>query len=460
MKNGLGQQQRGVLSTGLKVDPRVVLSSQLLELPRFDLESAIQTELEENPALERLGGETEPISDEAILRTVAPNQLRPDRDDHEHRRSLPQGGDDEVDWIDFAQSRPDLVDHLLAQLLPRLAPDQRRVGEYLIGCLDERGYLVTPVEEVALECDVSIEAVEAVLRELQRCDPPGIGARTVSECLIAQLRDDDAFEAKLARAILIRHFDLFVARDERALMRKLGVVADMLREAIERILSLNPFPAEEFGVGPGSRTVSAVVQPDLVFRLSESGWRIETPGLGANDLAISRSYTERKSELEQMRRPPSDEKRHIGEMVERAQRFIGALEQRRRTLVAIGEYLIAAQPGFLQTGEGRFLAPMTRSQIAQATGLHESTVSRATAEKFVQLANGEVVAFETFFNSSLRIQKMIEEILSHEDPNRPLSDERIAQMLAERGVKVARRTVNKYRDKNKLLSSRNRRRSA
>jgi RNA polymerase sigma-54 factor len=122
----------------------------------------------------------------------------------------------------------------------------------------------------------------------------------------------------------------------------------------------------------------------------------------------------------------------------------------------IGQALLEHQPGFIATGEYRFLAPLTRSQVAEELGVHESTVSRATLGKFAQLANGEVVSFEVFFKPALRVQKLIEEILAHENPNNPLSDERIAQMLAEQGVKVARRTVNKYRDRSKQLSSRRR----
>ena len=123
----------------------------------------------------------------------------------------------------------------------------------------------------------------------------------------------------------------------------------------------------------------------------------------------------------------------------------------------VGRYLLERQSGFIETGEYRFLTSMTRTQLARALDLHESTISRATMGKFVQIANGEVVPFEAFFKPALRVQKMIEEILAHENPNAPLSDERIAQMLAERGVVVARRTVNTYRDRTKLLSSRRRR---
>mgnify|MGYP002867034042 FL=1 len=134
-----------------------------------------------------------------------------------------------------------------------------------------------------------------------------------------------------------------------------------------------------------------------------------------------------------------------------------ALDQRRRTLEKIGTFLIEKQGGFVATGQVQYLADLTRSKMAEELGIHESTVSRATMDKFVQIATGEVLSFDVFFSRSLRVQKIIADLLANENPSNPLSDERISQILAEQGFKVARRTVNKYRDKNRLLSSRRRR---
>jgi RNA polymerase sigma-54 factor len=132
------------------------------------------------------------------------------------------------------------------------------------------------------------------------------------------------------------------------------------------------------------------------------------------------------------------------------------LEQRRNTLQKIGEYLLDKQANFLNTGSYQFLQPLTRSRMAHDIGLHESTVSRATSDKFVQIPTGALVNFDVFFKPALRVQKMIEEILSTENPDNPLSDDRIAEILAHQGIQVARRTVNKYRDRTKFLSSRKR----
>lgn len=458
MRHGIGQRQEQQTGLGVRVDPRVILTSQLLQLANTELDSAIENELMENPALERLHDPSEPITRETILRSIAPSELRPASEDFEFHRSLPQGSDsDEADWLDFAATSDSLSDHLAAQLLPRLPARLRSVGEYLIGCLNERGYLTVSVEEAALDCGCSLEDAETVLRRLQRCEPRGIGATSVQECLLLQLQDVPSLEGKLARAIVRHHFEDFRDRNYRPIMRRFRVLTEVVDEAFDVILGLNPFPGEGFrsGSAPQERPAAAA-RPDLAFHLHESGWVIEIVGEEDHALTISRAYRRRQEELRSMPRPPQGEKQHLGEYIDRASRFIEAIEQRHKTMRRIGQALLEHQPGFIATGEYRFLNSLTRTQLAEQLGVHESTVSRATLGKFAQLANGEVVSFEVFFKPALRVQKLIEEILAHENPNSPLSDERIAQMLAERGVKVARRTVNKYRDRSKQLSSRRR----
>lgn len=453
-QNGLRHETQQTL----RIDPRVILGSQLLQLAQPELEAAIQNELMENPALERLGDDGDELTQETILRTIAPRELGPSSDDREFLKSLPNDSGD-ADWTDFASGEDSLIDHLRAQLLPRLAAKHRGLGEYLIGSLDERGYLTSAIEEAALDCGCSLDDAQRVLAHLQDCEPAGIGATTLQECLILQLRHDDTIEGKLARTILRNYFDEFRDRNVRPIMRRYRVLPEVVEQAFNLILSLTPFPTEGFGMhaGPSRDPRGSAARPDIAFRRSENGWEIDVLGPEATTLFVSRAYLERQQRLREMANAPRDERAHVNEYVERAQRFIGALEQRRLTMGRVGRYLLERQSGFIETGEYRFLTSMTRTQLARALDLHESTISRATMGKFVQIANGEVVPFEAFFKPALRVQKMIEEILAHENPNAPLSDERIAQMLAERGVVVARRTVNKYRDRTKLLSSRRRR---
>lgn len=456
----LGAFTRVETGVGLRVDPKIVLSSRILQLSQQELDQAIEAELSDNPALERLHEDQEALSDETILRAVAPHELRHSSDDYEYQRS--SSNDDEyTNWIDLASSTTSLWEHLRAQLIPTVPRHLECLAEYVIECVNEKGYLTTPVEEIALSTGCDFEEVEIVVQHLKMCEPTGVGASDVQECLLLQLRDADTVERKLARAIVKNHLDDFISRTVSRIMRKYQVMPEVVEEAFAVILTLSPYPGEGFS------SVSAQLQsqmvrmpavvPDLTLSLSETGWLVDVRGADPNSLSLDRAYRRRYEELRDNDRAPKDEKRHVDEYVRRAANFIQSIQQRRRTLRRIGEYLVQHQNGFVATGQYEFLLSLTRTKMANDLGMHESTVSRATQGKFVQIANGEVVAFDVFFKPALRIQKMIEEILQTENPTSPLSDEAIAAILKKKGVEVARRTVNKYRDRTKLLSSRKRR---
>lgn len=458
MAQGIKNWTKLESGVGLKVDPKVVLNSRILQLSQQELEQAIEAELADNPALERLQDDLEPITDESLLKAVAPDELRPGSEDHEFLRSM--ANDDQLDWLDLAATTTSLWDHLRAQLLPRLPKELQGVGEYLIECVNEKGYLTAPIEEIALATASSPEDVAQAIDALRQCEPAGVGATSVEECLLLQLRDAATTEAKLARHILKHHLDEFIARNDHRIARKYKLDPDVVIAAFEIILELSPYPGESFSVGPtrsealGSRAPSVV--PDLVLTLDETGWHVDVRGADPSSFNISRSYRARAEQLKDAR-DRKDEKRHVTEYVNRAATFIQSVQQRRRTLRRIGEYLVQHQSGFLSTGQYQFLRALTRTQMAADLELHESTISRATSGKFVQISNGEVISFDVFFKPALRVQKMIEDILATENPSNPLSDEQIAAILKKKGVEVARRTVNKYRDRTRMLSSRKRR---
>ncbi len=454
MRTALGQSHR--LDQTVRIDPRVVLGSQLLKMSQAELEQAIEAELTENPALERIQDDEEPMSDESILESIAPQELKFQDDDAEAMRSLPQD-EGALDWMDLATSVPLLTDYVRAQLLPMLPSHLRGAGIYVVECLTDTGYLTEPIEELALATNTSLEEMEEILAKLKTCEPYGIGAAGVQECLLLQLRGVKTHSGKLAQHIIKTHLEEFMGRKTMRIARRFSVMPDVVEEAFDVILALDPFPGQQFAGRASSRGRSAAVKPDMVISRTEAGWAIEVSGPSSMSLSVSRGYQARQAALQRRTSADKDEKRHIAVYMERASTFLECLEQRKRTLRRIGEYLVQHQPGFVATGDYAFLLPLTRSQMAKDLGVHESTVSRATADKFVQIANDEVISFDVFFKPALRVQKMIEDILASENPANPMSDERIAEILSERGVDIARRTVNKYRDKNRLLSSRKRR---
>jgi RNA polymerase sigma-54 factor len=422
----------------------------------LDLEQTIQSELSENPALERLDNDKAHITDDEILRSIAPRELKPRGDDRELWRSLPPD-DDTPGWLDFASSSTTLTEHLNAQLLPTLDHKLRPLGEYVIGCLNDNGYLYEPVEEIAMSMGATIEEVEHVISALKRCEPAGIGAVGIQESLSLQLRQVSGDIGKIARIVVKDHLDDFAAGKRARLTKKFKVDPIEIDAVFELILHCNPFPGEAFRSSGQHEARLPAIQPDLVLKRSEFGWEVSVKGPSGSEFVVNGYYKKRLTEIKDQGDKEKEEKRHLNHYLDRAGDFIASIEQRRKTLLRIGEYLIEKQGGFILTGNTEFLVPLTRTQLAKDLEMHESTISRATQGKFIQLSNGETVSFEMFFKAALRVQKMIEEILSTENPNNPLSDERIAEILAEKGVHVARRTVNKYRDKTKLLSSRKRR---
>lgn len=452
----LGQGQSLRTSTTIRIDPGIILASQMLEWNQAELEQAVESELNENPALARIDdGDPAPTAEE-ILRSVAPRELKPMDGCHELWRSTPKDSEQEVDWVELTGSSDSLWDHLRGQMIPEWAGSHSLL-EYVVGSVNERGYLACTPEEAALESGTSLEEAEAAIALLKTCEPAGVGAADLRECLLLQLRNPVTEEEKLAKLILKNDWELLIQKDTRGVKRRYKVPLEFVDAAFAHITNLNPFPGEGFSPASVNRAErTSIARPDVVLARDERGWSVEIPGPSVLSLRIDRGYEKRYRELSAGANAPKDEKRHVSEFVDRAQRFLEAVSQRRRLMAEIGRYLIDAQNGFVSTGEYRFLKPLTRCQVAKDLGSHESTVSRATSGKFVQIATGEIVAFDVFFRPALRVQKMIEEILSTENPDSPLSDESIKRILEENGIKVARRTVNKYRDRSKHLSSRRR----
>jgi len=428
------------LETSLRVDPRLVVAARLMELAACELDAAIDAEVAENPALERTE-RSEPVV------TIYRNET----EDRESQRSRPQ--DDAL---------PDLAERVTADVWTRdavrislfdhLPPAQRPLGEYLVGMLDSRGYLRESDEEIALATGSTLEEVAEAIHALQACEPAGVGARGVREGLILMLRRDGTPEAKFAAELLTNALEDLVARRTTRLARRYKVTADEVEAAYRALQEQDPSPFGDEGLA-----LSPAAEADLVLVRSEFGWTVHVAGPDPAEVHANREYVRHRRRLANDLRADVDEKRHVEVHLERAERFISALESRSETLRRLGEALLREQAGFVTTGDVRFLRPLTRAALAIEVGVHESTLSRATANKFVRIGTGEMVPFATFFTPSLRVQRMIDEIVAMENPASPLSDERIRQILADRGVNVARRTVNKYRTRGRTLSSRERR---
>ncbi len=457
-----------------RIDPKLIMANQILQLTSMELEQAIEQELAENPALEV--PEEDPCEGCDVPKSLCIDcQFRKYKTAEEMDISIHEleGGsaeynqepDEETDFISSIVADVSLQDHLRA-LYHGVAPEELfRVGEYLISNIDDNGYLTCKLEEAVMESGCSLEEAEAALGLIQSLDPPGVGARDLRECLRLQLEhlNNEGCGNPIALKIVKDYWDDMVSHNVGRIARRLKVSQQAVTSAIEYIRTrLNPYPGNSFREPWQHKldNTGSTVKPDVIIKRTPAGYEIEVVGFEQYALSVNSYYRQMYEDLKNGtgRNYSPEEKKHISEFVERADLFIKNINQRRRTLRAIAKAIVDIQQGYLETGSKSFMRPLTRTKLAKILNMHESTVSRATANKYVQLPSQEVVSFDFFFDGSSSIKDLIHELISNEDSRNPLSDQQIAEILQERGYDVARRTVVKYREAMKILSSRQRRR--
>lgn len=445
-----------------RVSARLVAASTMLELSTLALQQAISQELAENPALEAEEILTCEVCGTPLQGSICPTCLRLQRSElpgdgavghDEDAASLGSRseGDHDFDPLLTVAGRETLTQRLLNDLGTMLPRTERPIAEQLVGNLDERGYLACSIEEVADNCGVELGRAEAVLSALQSLEPVGVGARDLRECLMIQV---DHLAARgishpLVKPLVADHLSALAAR-------KLERIAKLLRaplaqvEAAARFVRthLNPFPAQGHA-GPEAIAEARAnyTWPDVVIVEVDGRYMVEVIEAERLELRVAAFYQQLARQAGEL---GEAEKEHVRTYVTRAKLFVQNIAQRRQTIKKITEAIVKAQTEFLRHGI-RHLKPLTRSQIASAAGVDESTVSRATNGKNVLLTNGQVVSFDTFFTPALSVHDVMREILANE--NRPMTDGEIGRELATRGINIARRTVAKYRAQIGVLPS-------
>ena len=467
----------------LHVSTNLITAVKILGYSAAELEHCITQELEENPALEmdeqarcpHCGADTHagtcPVcdrpSDEPAPRQVQNLGSEEQPDDQWYAGAL--ADESTYDALEFVCSVSSLEEYLLHQLAALLPSEQQPIAEYLVGNLNAQGYLTVTVAETAQALAVSAEQVRAVLQALQSLDPPGIGARDLRECLLIQLGSFDQHEVNpdlaIARRLVQDYLPQLGARQFLDIAAALGVSSFEVKAAWHFIQShLNPYPAHAFvsdnvpESGLGDRyNRSDMVQPDVVIRRMEHGFEAEVIERRRYHLSVNATYHTLRRQCTSRSGAKSilsdRERQHVREYATRARFFMHCVAQRWNTLQIITESLIAHQYAFLERG-ARYLKPLTQRDVALSVGLHESTVSRATANKYVLLPTGRTIPFSDFFDGSLAAKDALREIIATEDVAKPLSDRDVARRLAEQGIPLARRTVVKYREALGILSSR------
>ena len=489
MAEGLQLSQKLAMQQTLA--PQLQQSLALLQAPILELRALVEQELQQNPVLEEapsLEAERRDGSEAATNNPADPAEPPPDTQIDPTRETDQGPADDfqaeferlakiDEEWRDYfsqtnlpLRSREDqeekrryfmeslvaqtsLQQHLLEQArLADLGEEDRRLVEQIIGNIDDNGYLRATVNELALAGGFRKEDVERALRVVQSFDPPGVGARDLRECLLLQL-ERIGKENSVEYQIIRDHMKLLARRRIPELARSLNLSIPEVQAAVERIARLEPRPGREF-----SHDVNAYVVPELTVQKSGDEFTVTLNNEFLPRLRISNAYKDLMARADS----PTEVRDYIRNRIRAGKFLIKCLQQRQQTLLKIAREIVRRQKEFFEKGPGH-LKPLTMAQIAEAVGVHETTVSRAVSGKYVQTPHG-VFELRDFFSSGIQtvdggevanaaVKELIAEMIRREDPKKPLSDEDIVQRLREKGIRIARRTVAKYRSELHILPS-------
>jgi len=451
-------------SQQLVMTPQLQQSIKLLQLSTLEVNQEVARLLEENPLLEREDEDpaqpyahgdapasaTSAASSETAVQDDGPRQTA---EDWGEPSFVAAGSPDDEDEprSEMAEETPTLREHLLWQLnMGQLDARDKRIIGLLIDALDENGYLAQTLDEIAEllppELDITLDDLETALSQLQYLDEPGLGARSLSECLALQLKalPEDVPGRELALRLVTRHLSLLAAHDFSKLKKLLHCDDDGLRLAQALIMHLNPKPGEKYS----SRAADHVV-PDVIVERHRDVWRARLnqeamPRLRVNQLYAGILQQRGEKNMQQL----------AGQLQE-ARWFIKNLQQRFDTILRVAQAIVERQRQFLEFGEVA-MRPLVLREIADQLELHESTISRVTTQKFMRTPRG-IFEFKFFFSSGLAtdtggacsstaIRALIKQMVGEEDTRQPLTDSRISEILAQQGIMVARRTVAKYRE--------------
>ncbi len=469
-----------------KLSPQQIQLMKLLQVPTANLEERIKEELEENPALEM----SEDSHDENYLDEPS-DEFEGSEDEYEM-----DGSEDEYENIDISEyvmdGDDDVADYklrddnypenddkktipfkiessfhdTLLDQLGLLSLDEKsfKIAEQVVGSIDDDGYLRRELSSIADDLafrqnvDASEEEIEEIIRKIQQFDPPGICARDLKECLLLQLRRQlvEGRDVNMAIQVLDKYFEEFTKKHYEKIQRGLNLSDEQLRDVINAIIRLNPKPGGN--VGEINKAESYIV-PDFFILNNNGKLELTLNAKNAPDLRISEGYRDMLREYDKGAKKDKRQKEavmFIKQKIDSAKWFIDMIKQRQHTLLSTMDAIMNYQKDFFLTGDETNLKPMILKDIAEVTGLDISTVSRVANSKFVQTEFG-TYRLKFFFSESLstesgeevstrEVKKILSDLIEGEDKRKPLSDERLTELLQEKGYNIARRTVAKYRE--------------
>lgn len=477
------------LSQQQKLSPQQIQYQKLLQLNTLALEQRIKNELEINPVLEENMTEELEQREEKPEKEISSSDDGPSQEDEDRGEDNSSDeefsvedymNDEEIDNSDklnksndddyyhpLTQAKESLSEHLISQLrLLDLDDDIYMLGEEIIGNLDQDGYLKRNLEDIVDELNtfegVKLEIVkaESILKKIQKFDPVGIACRSLKECLLVQLKafKFDPYYSFLAEDILNNHYDDFTKKRYDSIKLKMNLTDSSLKATIDLIQSLNPKPGE----GNSDLVEMNQITPDFIIEMVENNFVITLNDRSLPSVTISRDYLELFKEKKKDKKEKATYK-FLKEKFESAKWFIACIQQRRDTLMRIMQAILEKQYEFFELGP-KFLRPMIYKDIAEEINMDISTISRVVNGKYVQSPMG-IFELKYFFSEGLatdsgeevsnkHIKERLKELIENEDKKSPLSDDRLAEILNEEGIHIARRTVAKYREQLRLSIAR------
>ena len=457
------------------MSPQQIQLMKLIQLPTQAFEQRLAQEIEENPALEKGKEENDeyPESNEQEYDDTGNETIETEIniDDYLSDDEIPSyklqsnnyPGDEEDNQIPYSGGIT-FNQHLVNQLHTfSLDPEEEQIAEFVVGCIDENGYIRRTVDDIVDDLAFSEniytnrEEVERILEVVQQLDPAGVGARSLKECLLLQLkRKEETPDRLLAIEILENGFDMFVKKHYEKLTQRFNITKEDLKGAISEIERLNPKPG---GAHAGNLAGVEHIVPDFTIRINDGNLELSLNSRNAPSLHISKEYDNMLkgyAESKDRSKSQKDAVMVINQNLEAAKWFMDAIKQRQQTLMVTMNAIMHYQKDYLLTGDERKLKPMVLKDIADQIGMDVSTVSRVANSKYVDTPYGTKLIKE-FFSESMKtdqgedvstreIKKILQTEIEKEDKKKPLTDEKLSQLLKEKGYLIARRTVAKYRE--------------
>jgi len=451
--------------------PHLFQSLEILQMPLLDLQALIRRELAENPTLEvhsndsenhveidQVTAEVERDADEKFDNEFAKLvQLDEEWGDSFYgRREIERNAEAEERYqymMDSLSEKTSLQDQLMEQLaLSGLSEKEKKIGELIIGNINDDGYLTVDLEDLLFIPSFSKEMFEKILSIIQDFDPPGVGARSLSECLLLQLKRQGRGDSQEAE-LVANHLNLLGAHKYEEIAKAMGISLERVKELARSIAALDPKPGRNFS----AERVEYVI-PEIIVEKRDGEYVVIQNRKPYPSLFINRKY------IQMMKNPNTSKevKKYIREKITKSKQFIQSIDQRMQTIYRIAVEIVRIQRDFFEYGV-MHLKPLTMKTVAETLGLHETTISRATTSKFMQTPQG-IFEMKYFFRpgiattsgeavSNESVKAALVQLIASEDKTKPYSDSKLAKLLEEQGIKIARRTVAKYRDQLKILPS-------